>query len=124
MYSVHNYFYPLRVRAKRDRVYALTEFGGIAFPCPGHCPDAKVYGYGTAKTQRELTERYRKLMLKTVKPQLKRGLSALVYTQVSDVEDEVNGLFTYDREVTKIAVEDVKRINDALYEEFERYIDQ
>ncbi len=120
MYSVHNYFYPLRVKAKRDRVYALTEFGGIAWPCPGHCSDEKVYGYGTAKSQQELTERYKKLMLETVKPQLKSGLSALVYTQVSDVEDEVNGLLTYDREVTKIAIEDVKKINDALYEEFER----
>ena len=42
-----------------------------------------------------------------------------MYTQVSDVEDEVNGLLTYDREIEKIAVEDVKKINDALYKEFE-----
>ena len=122
MYSVHNYFYPLRVKAKRDRVWALTEFGGIAWPCPGHCSQEKVYGYGTAKSQQELTERFAKLMLKTVKPQLKKGLAALVYTQVSDVEDEVNGLLTYDREIEKIAVEDVKKINDALQSEFERCV--
>ncbi len=119
MYSVHNYFYPLRVKAKKHRVYALTEFGGIAYPYPGHCSDEKVYGYGTAKSQQELTERYRELMLAAVLPQLKKGLSALVYTQVSDVEDEVNGLLTYDREIEKVAVEDVKKINDALYKEFE-----
>ena len=122
MYSVHNYFYPLRVKAKKDRVYALTEFGGIAYPVPGHGTDEKVYGYGTAKSQEELTARYRKLMLETVLPQLGKGLSALVYTQVSDVEDEVNGLLTYDREVEKIAVADVRAVNDALYEAFQRCI--
>jgi len=120
MYSVHNYFYPLRVKAKRDRVYALTEFGGIAWPCPGHCSDEKVYGYGTAKSREELTERFRSLMMETILPQLKCGLSALVYTQVSDVEDEVNGLLTYDREVEKIAIADARAINDALAHEFER----
>ena len=119
MYSVHNYFYPLHVKAKKDRVYALTEYGGIAYPYPGHCSDEKVYGYGTAKTQQELTERYQKLMLTTILPQLKKGLAALVYTQVSDVEDEVNGLLTYDREIEKIAVEEAKKINEALYKEFE-----
>ena len=122
MYSVHNYFYPLRVKAKKDRVYALTEFGGIAWPCPGHCSDEKVYGYGTAKNQQELTQRFKQLMLDTVKPQLKKGLAALVYTQVSDVEDEVNGLLTYDREIEKIAIADVKQVNDALYAEFERCV--
>ena len=122
MYSVHNYFYPLRVKAKKDRVWALTEFGGIAYPYPDHCSEEKVYGYGTAKSQQELTERFRKLMLETIKPQLKKGLAALVYTQVSDVEDEVNGLLTYDRKIEKIAISDVKKINDALYEEFERCV--
>ena len=119
MYSVHNYFYPLHVKAKKDRMYALTEFGGIAYPYPGHCSQEKVYGYGTAKSQQELTQRFETLMLKTIRPQLKKGLASLVYTQVSDVEDEVNGLLTYDREIEKIAVEDVKKINDALYKEFE-----
>jgi len=122
MYSVHNYFYPLRVKARKNRVYALTEFGGIAWPCPGHCSDEKVYGYGTAQDQAELTARFRALMLETIMPQLKKGLSALVYTQVSDVEDEVNGLLTYDREIEKIAIEDVREINDALYAEFERCV--
>ncbi len=122
MYSVHNYFYPLRVKAQKDRVYALTEFGGIAWPCPGHFKVDKVYGYGTAKTQAELTERFRKLMLDTVKPQLSLGLSALVYTQVSDVEDEINGLLTYDRAVEKIAIADVRAVNDALYAAFDECV--
>ena len=52
----------------------------------------KTYGYGTAKSRADLTARCKKLQLGTVLPQLKKGLSALVYTQLTDVEDEVNGL--------------------------------
>ena len=98
--SRHNYFYPLRVRPG-GRAVALSEYGGIAWPMPGHEPPGRTYGYGTAQNKADLTKRYKKLQLKTVLPQLKNGLSALVYTQVSDVEDEVNGLFTYDRTALK-----------------------
>ena len=122
MYSIHSYFYPLRVRPQKDRVFALTEFGGISWPCPGHTTTDKVYGYGTAKNKEELSERYRKLMEEKMLPQLKRGLSALVYTQVSDVEDEVNGIMTYDREVIKIHEEVLVRCSKALAEEFERCV--
>ena len=117
--SRHNYFYPLRVRPG-TRTVALSEYGGIAWPMPGHEPPRKTYGYGTAKSRAELTERYKKLQLETVLPQLKNGLSALVYTQVSDVEDEVNGLFTYDRQAIKPDPAAVRAVNEALEAEFER----
>ncbi len=120
MYSIHSYFFPLRVRPKKDRVFALTEFGGISWPCPGHVTTDKVYGYGTAKDKAALTERYRKLMVEKMLPQIKRGLSALVYTQISDVEDEVNGILTYDRDVVKIGEETLKRTSAALFAEFAR----
>ncbi len=48
VYSLHNYFYPLRV-APRSRTVALSEYGGIAWPMPGHEPPRRTYGYGTAK---------------------------------------------------------------------------
>ena len=96
VHSIHNYFYPLRIRPKA-RTVALSEYGGIAWPMPGHEPPRKTYGYGTVRSRAELTGRYRDLQLKTILPQLRKGLSALVYTQLTDVEDEVNGLFTYDR---------------------------
>ena len=117
--SRHNYFYPLRVRPGK-RVAALSEYGGIAWPMPGHEPPRRTYGYGTAKSRAELTERYQKLQRDTVLPQLKNGLSALVYTQVSDVEDEVNGLFTYDRAALKHDPAAVRAANEALEAEFER----
>ena len=117
--SRHNYFYPLWVRPGK-RVAALSEYGGIAWPMPGHEPPRRTYGYGTAKSRAELTERYQKLQRDTVLPQLKNGLSALVYTQVSDVEDEVNGLFTYDRAALKPDPAAVRAANEALEAEFER----
>ena len=55
-------------------------------------------------------------------PQLKKGLSALVYTQVSDVEDEVNGLFTYDRTAIKPDANAVRSVNAALAAEFARVV--
>ena len=121
--SRHNYFYPLHLRPGR-RTVALSEYGGIAWPMPGHEPPRRTYGYGTAKSRAELTGRYRKLQLETVLPQLRNGLSALVYTQVSDVEDEVNGLFTYDRQAVKPDPAAVRAVNEALEAEFEKVLKQ
>ena len=119
VHSLHNYFYPLRIRLQK-RTVALSEYGGIAWPMPGHEPPRKTYGYGTAKDRQELTARYKKLQLKTVLPQLEKGLSALVYTQLTDVEDEVNGLFTYDRAAVKPDANAVRSVNAALAAEFAR----
>ena len=119
VHSLHNYFYPLRIRPQK-RTVALSEYGGIAWPMPGHEPPRKTYGYGTAKDRQELTARYKKLQLKTVLPQLEKGLSALVYTQLTDVEDEVNGLFTYDRAAVKPDTNAVRSVNAALAAEFAR----
>lgn len=121
--SRHNYFYPLHLRPGR-RTVALSEYGGIAWPMPGHEPPRRTYGYGTAKSRAELTGRYRKLQLETVLPQLRNGLSALVYTQVSDVEDEVNGLFTYNRQAIKPDPAAVRAVNEALEAEFEKVLKQ
>ena len=121
VYSLHNYFYPLRVRPQ-TRTVALSEYGGIAWPMPGHEPPRKTYGYGTAKSREELTARYKKMQLGTVLPQLQKGLSALVYTQLTDVEDEVNGLFTYDRTAIKPDAAAVRAVNEALEAEFEKAV--
>ncbi|MBP3656207.1 MAG: glycoside hydrolase family 2 [Clostridia bacterium] len=119
MYSLHNYFFPLRVRRQTERVAALTEYGGVAWACPGHRTTEGSYGYGAAKTQEEFALKYENLMLKTVIPQIRNGLSALIYTQVSDVEDEINGLLTYDRQVCKLPPEVAQRCAAALREAFD-----
>ena len=117
--SRHNYFYPLRVKPG-VRTVALSEYGGIAWPMPGHEPPGKTYGYGVARDRKDLTARYKKLQLKTVLPQLRNGLSALVYTQLTDVENEVNGLFTYDRTELKPDATAIRSVNAALAAEFAR----
>ena len=121
VHSIHNYFYPLRIRPKA-RTVALSEYGGIAWPMPGHEPPRKTYGYGTVRSRAELTGRYRDLQLKTILPQLRKGLSALVYTQLTDVEDEVNGLFTYDRRAIKPEAAAIRAVNEALEAEFEKVV--
>ena len=119
--SIHNYFYPLHVKPGK-RTVALSEYGGIAWPMPGHEAPGKTYGYGTAKSRADLTARCKKLQLGTVLPQLKKGLSALVYTQLTDVEDEVNGLFTYDRAEIKPDANAVRSVNAALAAEFAKVV--
>ena len=104
--SPHIYFTRLKAPAKRkqgDRAFVLSEFGGYSHAVEGHVWNSgKVFGYRIYKTLEKLNEAYKKLYSKHIKALMDKGLSAAVYTQVSDVEDEVNGLTTYDREIIKI----------------------
>ncbi len=116
MRSMHTYYTPLRV-PKDERAVVLSEFGGYSKKTDGHVFSEKEFGYKIFKTDEALQSALKKLYLKKLKPLIKKGLSACVYTQVSDVEEEINGLVTYDREVVKIPVEVMRAINDALYAE-------
>ena len=85
----------------------------------GHVFDeSKEFGYKKFKTQESLTDALEKLYLKKLMPLLKKGLCGCIYTQVSDVEEEINGLVTYDRAVVKVPVETMRSINDRLAEEW------
>lgn len=99
--SVHNYFFKLEFAAEKERATVLSEFGGYSLRVAGHSACRKLYGYGTHKTLDSLNAAYQEQMAK-VKEQIPKGLCASVYTQLSDVEEEMNGIFTYDREVRKI----------------------
>ncbi len=117
--SYHVYFtkyaYP-KYSKQDDRPIALTEFGGFSHAVHGHMYNPnKVFGYRVYKTKEDLTKHYRKLFENTIIPHIKqKGLSATVYTQVSDVQDELNGLLTYDRRVVKIDIDVLKEINSKL----------
>ena len=84
----------------------------------GHvfCED-KEFGYKKFHSEEKLVAALRKLYLEKLKPLIAKGLCACVYTQVSDVEEEINGLVTYDRQVIKVPVAFMRRINDRLLEE-------
>ncbi|MBQ8559169.1 MAG: glycoside hydrolase family 2 [Tyzzerella sp.] len=120
MYSIHNYLRKLKVKPKKDRVVALTEFGGYAFPIPGHMACEKEFGYKHYKTKEELTANYRRLWEEEIYLNLERGLSSSIYTQTSDIEEEINGLMTYDREESKFVEEELKALHAKLYEKFEK----
>ena len=122
-HSRHIYFTKICFERKnaRRRILALTEFGGYSLPVDGHVFDAKkIFGYKVFKSQADYQKAVTDLYFRQVLPQIEKGLSALVYTQVSDVEDEVNGFVTYDRWIVKMDVEVMRSINDALLSEFNR----
>ncbi len=119
MYSIHNYWRILKVKPQKDRVVALTECGGYSYRMEGRSYCDEVYGYRKYYSKEELTEGIVGLWDKELIPNIKNGLGAIVYTQVSDVEEEVNGLLTYDREEVKVQEEDVKKMNSRLYQVFE-----
>ena len=99
--SLHYYFLGLP-RPKSSRVLAISEFGGYSLPLEEHSACKNVYGYRKFTSSQELSEGYSALMEKTIFPSVKDGFSATVYTQLSDIEEEVNGLLTYDRKRTKL----------------------
>lgn len=117
--SFHIYFTPFffpKYDLKDDRVTALTEFGGYSMSINGHrFNTSKTFGYRIYKSKASLQKALETLYLKRLRPLIdKKGLSALVYTEVSDVEDETNGLLTFDREVVKVDIDFMKKINDSM----------
>jgi hypothetical protein len=99
--SVHNYFHPLRVQYKK-RAVIFSEIGGYACYMEKHSYSGKVYGYKVFSSKEELNEAYQRLFREELARLRREGLSAVVYTQLTDVEEEVNGLLTYDRRICKV----------------------
>ena len=118
--SRHVYFRKVRLKAG-DKPLVLSEFGGKTYHVEGHVfnPD-KSYGYGTCKTREALEDAVTRLYLDEVVPCVKQGLCASIYTQVSDVEDEINGLLTYDRKVEKLTPEAMLPVAEALQKAVEQ----
>ena len=120
MRSLHTYYTPLRV-PRDPRPVVLSEFGGYSKKVQGHVFDEeKEFGYKVFQTEEGLLLGLKTLYLKKLKPLIKKGLCAAVYTQVSDVEEEINGLFTYDRAHCKVPVKEMKKIMDEIKVEAEK----
>ncbi len=123
--SRHIYFKKINFSKKdsKKRILALTEFGGYSYPIENHRFNPnKIFGYKIFNTKDELQKAYKNLLINEVKPQIKKGLSVLIYTQVTDVEDEVNGLLTYDRKLLKMDEDFLTSINQELQTEFNTYL--
>ena len=100
--SRHIYFTPWSTLKVSDKPLVLSEFGGYAYPVEGHLFNTgNAYGYKACKSQAHFQESVDKLYREKVIPAARMGLCAAIITQVSDVEDEINGFLTYDRKVNK-----------------------
>ncbi|MBQ6343552.1 MAG: hypothetical protein IJI41_10550 [Anaerolineaceae bacterium] len=111
--SLHIYFQKLHT-GKENLPMLLSEIGGWSCKIPEHSfNQEKTYGYRKYKDRKEFVRDLRALYLEQVLPLIPKGLCGTVYTQVSDVEDETNGLLTFDRRAAKILPEefaDIARI--------------
>ena len=120
--SPHVYFKPVKFRKKGSgKVRVLSEFGGYSYPMEGHVFNTQNnYGYKTFKSSEELTKALVRLYTEEIIPAVKLGLSGTVLTQVSDVEDETNGIVTYDRQCVKVTEKELRCVFDKLYAEFDK----
>ncbi len=107
--SIHCYFKPFKMPRKETRAVLLSEFGGYSHQIKGHVFSDKVFGYRIYKDIAKLNDAYKKLFETQIIPAFEKGLAATVYTQLSDVESEINGIVTYDRRIVKF---DKKMMNE------------
>lgn len=116
MHDMHMYPGPGMFPVSEKRTSVLGEFGGLGWPVKGHLwqEGNRNWGYRTYHSKEELTEQYERLIRK-LRPLIGNGLAAAIYTQTTDVESEVNGLMTYDREVVKFDVERMAELHKKLY---------
>ena len=119
--SLHIYFGSWKKLKSKNRPLVLSEFGGYCYAVEQHIFNPqKSYGYKSCKTSEDFCRDLEKLYTEKVIPAAQKGLCAAIYTQVSDVEDEINGLLTYDRKVCKVQPEPMLKIAAALREAVEK----
>jgi hypothetical protein len=115
--SIHTYFKKLSLPGKTcSRAIVISEFGGYGLKETGHVwmEDRKI-SYKGFKSREELSSAYESLVDNQVMPLISRGLCAVIYTQITDVETEINGLLSYDREILKIECGTLHNLNMNLY---------
>jgi len=121
--SEHIYFKKLDLKNDGARPLVLSEFGGYSCKIENHAFNLdKTYGYSFFTDLDKFEDALEKLYLDEVIPMIDRGLCAAVYTQVSDVEDETNGLLTYDRQICKVRADRMLNIAQQLHTAFENQI--
>ena len=117
--SEHVYFKPYRFKPGKKPVF-LSEFGGYSYKPEGHVFNTeKTYGYRFFTEQPAFEEALEQLYREEILPAVAKGLCGAVYTQLSDVEDETNGLYSYDRRVCKVSPERMQVLAQELYRAME-----
>ena len=114
--SYHVYFRNEVLKGK-DKLLLLSECGGYVRDIAEHKSEkGSKWGYGTTNSEEELTNKIIEMHEKMLIPSIKNGLVGYIYTQVSDIEGEINGLYTYDRKVCKVNKEKLLEANNHLQE--------
>ena len=112
--SPHVYFKKVKIK-KGKKPIILSEFGGYSHSVIGHSFNAeKVYGYKLFDSAKELEDAIVSLYENEIIPAVEKGLCGSILTQLTDVEDETNGLITYDRKITKVTSEKMEKIAENL----------
>lgn len=110
--SEHIYFKVIPLLPKKRPLF-VSECGGYSMAAAGHMYSRYAsYGYGTCADGDALTKEIANMYEKMILPYIKDGVCGCIYTQLSDVEDEINGLYTYDRKVCKVNKETMKKLAD------------
>ena len=113
--SIHKYYSKIKINPdKLNRPIVLSEYGGLGLLIKNHFNFKNTFSYNAFKNTADLTENIKNLIKNGILPNLQKGLCASVYTQLSDVEEEVNGLMTYDRKIIKVNIDSIKSVNDLL----------
>ncbi len=112
--DIHSYPGPDAPEPERERATVLGEFGGLGLPVEGHTWSEHTWGYRGLHSPEELNRRYEALFRRVWDLKKTQALSAVIYTQTTDVETECNGLLTYDREVMKVDVERIRAANQGM----------
>ena len=111
--SIHRYILPFKM-PNTEKAVALTEFAGYSLAIKDHTYSKKKFGYLIYNKSKSLNKAIEKLYRKQIFKAVEKGLNSCIFTQLTDVECEINGLITYDREVVKIDVDMFKKINEEL----------
>jgi hypothetical protein len=112
--DIHNYPAPAAPAPEATRAAVLGEFGGLGLPVDGHTWSKQHWGYQGMADSKRLTRQYVRFLQKAWDMIRERGLSAVVYTQTTDVETECNGLLTYDRAIVKLDVAEAAAANRGM----------
>ena len=117
--SEHIYFKVISLTPGKRPLF-VTECGGYSMPVEGHCYSKyNQYGYGACKNSDELTGQIEAMYRQMILPSISAGVCGCIYTQLSDVEDEINGLYTYDRRVCKVNRDAMMRLGEELKKELQ-----
>ncbi|UCG00780.1 MAG: beta-galactosidase [Candidatus Heimdallarchaeota archaeon] len=116
--DIHKYPGPA-LETDSARVAVLGEFGGLGMKINGHFWTGKriYWSYSRSKTIEELETKYKELIIK-LKPLITQGLTAAIYTQLTDIEGEINGYYTYDREVLKMEKQFLGKLHNELFSDY------